>query len=90
MSLNETVPDAGPAAVGVNVTATVQLVAPATGFEVEQVVPEVTMAKGLVAEIAVKVRLASPVLVSVTVCDGLVVPIGSGGKVGDADKLTVG
>jgi hypothetical protein len=90
LSLNERLPGAAPAAVGVNVTATVQVAAGATGFEVEQVVPEVAMAKGPVTEIAVKVRLALPVLVSVTVCDGLAVPTGSGGKVGDADKLTVG
>jgi hypothetical protein len=90
LSLNERLPDAVPAAVGVNVTATVQVAAAATGFEVEQVVPEVAMAKGLVTEIAVKVRLALPVLVSVMVCDGLAVPTGSGGKVGDTDKLTVG
>ena len=90
MLLNERLPDAVPAAVGVNMTATVQVAAAATGFEVEHVVPDAAIAKGLVTPIAVKVRLALPVLVSVTVCDGLVVPTGSGGKVGDADKLTVG
>jgi hypothetical protein len=74
LSLNERLPDAAPAAVGVNVTATVQVPAAATGFEVEQVVPEVAMAKGPVAAIALNVRLALPVLVRVTVCELLVVP----------------
>ena len=74
LSLNERVPDAVPEAVGVNVTATVQVAAAATGFEVEQVVPEVAMAKGPVAAIALNVRLALPVLVRVTVCELLVVP----------------
>jgi hypothetical protein len=45
-----------------------------TGFEVEQVVPEVAMANGAVMPIAVKIRLALPVLVRVTVCAALVVP----------------
>ena len=74
MSLNERLPDAVPSAVGVKVTATVQVAAAATGFEVEQGVPEMAMAKGPVRLIAVKVRLALPVLVSVTVCELLVVP----------------
>jgi hypothetical protein len=44
LSLNERLPDAVPAAVGVNVTATAQVPAAATGLEVEQVVPDVAMA----------------------------------------------
>ena len=67
MSLNERVPDGVPAAVGVKVTATVQVAAAATGFEVEQVVPEVATAKGEVTAIELKVRLTLPVLVRVTV-----------------------
>ena len=39
LSLNERLPDAVPSAVGVKVTATVQVAAAATGFEVEQVLP---------------------------------------------------
>ena len=74
MSLNERLPAAAPAAVGVNVTATVQVPAAATGFDVEQVVPEVAMAKEPVTAIAVNVRLPLPVLVKVTVWELLVVP----------------
>lgn len=74
LSVNERLPDAAPAAIGVNVTATVQVPAAATGFEVEQVVPEVAMAKGAVAAIALNVRLPLPVLVRVTVWKLLVVP----------------
>jgi len=90
LSLKERLPDAVPAAVGVNVTATVQDPDAPTGLEVEHVVPDAAVAKGPVTLIAVRVRLAPPVLVSVTVCEGLVVPIGSDGKVGGADKLTTG
>jgi len=90
LSLKERLPDPVPAAVGVKVTATVQDPAAATVLEVEHVVPDATVAKGPVTLIAVKVKLAPPVLVSVTVCEGLVVPIGSDGKVGGADKLTTG
>ena len=67
LSVNESVPVAAPPAVGVNVTATVQAPAAATAVEVEQVVPELAMAKGPVAPMAENVRLALPVLVSVTV-----------------------
>jgi hypothetical protein len=67
LSVNERLPEAVPAAVGVNVIATVQVAAEATGFEVKQVVPEVAMAKGPVAATALKVRLVLPALVSVTV-----------------------
>ena len=74
LSLNERLPVAAPAAVGMNVTATVQVPAAATGVEVEQVVPEVAMAKGAVIAIALKVRLALPVLVRVTAWELLVVP----------------
>jgi hypothetical protein len=90
LSLKERLPDAAPAAVGVNVTATVQDPDAPTGLEVEHVVPDAAIAKGPVRPIAVKVRLALPVLVNVTVCEGLVVPTGSDGKIGGADKLTVG
>ena len=91
LSLNDRLPDAVPAAVGVNVTATVQVAVAATGFEVEQVVPDVAMAKGPVTPTAVKVRLALPVLVSVTVCAALLVPDNWAAKVSEAgDKLTTG
>lgn len=90
LSLKERLPDTVPAVVGVNVTATVQDPDAATGLEVEHVVPDTAIAKGPVTPMAVKVRLALAVLVSVTVCEGLVVPTGSDGKVGGADKLTVG
>jgi hypothetical protein len=74
LSLNERLPEAAPAAVGVNVTATVQVPAAAMGFAVEQVVPEVAMAKGAVTAIVVKVRLPFPVLVRVAVWELLVLP----------------
>jgi hypothetical protein len=74
LSVNERLPDAVPPAVGVNVIATVQVPDAATGVEVEQVLPELAMAKGPVAPMAVSVRLALPVLVRVTVCELLVVP----------------
>jgi len=74
LSVNERLPDAAPPAVGVNVTATVQVAAAATGVEVEHVVPELAMAKGPVAPTAVSVRLALPVLVRVIVWELLVVP----------------
>jgi hypothetical protein len=90
LSLNERLPDAAPAAVGVNVTASVQVAAAATGFGVAHVVPELAMAKGPETAIAVNVRLPLPELVRVTVWELLVVPTGSDGKVGAADKLTVG
>jgi hypothetical protein len=90
LSLNERLPDAAPAVDGVNVTATVQVAAAPTGFEVEQVVPEAAMAKGPVTAIAVKVRLPFPVLVRVTVWELLVVPTNWGEKVNGADKLTTG
>jgi hypothetical protein len=90
LSLNERLPAVVPAAVGVNMIATVQDPDAATGLDVEQVVPDVAIAKGPATSIAVKMRLALPVLVSATVRDGLVVPTGSDGKVGGAGKLTVG
>ena len=74
LSLNERLPDDAPPAVGVNVTATVQVPGAATGVEVEQVVPDVAMPKGPVAPMAVSVRLAPPELVRVTVWELLVVP----------------
>jgi hypothetical protein len=76
LSLNDRLPDAVPAAVGVNVTATVQVAAAPMGFEVEHVVPEVAMAKGAVTAIALRMRLTLPVLVRVTVWELLVVPTG--------------
>ena len=90
MSVNERSPEAAPAVVGVKVTATMQVPEATTGLEVEQVVPDAAILKGPVTPMAVKVRLALPVFVSVTVCAGLVVPTGSDWKVGEADKLTVG
>jgi len=77
-----------PTEVGVKVSSTVQLAAAATEVEVEQVVPVVAMAKGPVVVIEVKVRLAPPVLVTVTGSEGLVVPTGSDGNVGAAEKVT--
>ena len=88
LSVSDRIPVAVPTAVGVNVSATAQVPAAATEVAVAQVVPEVAMAKGPVTPIAVKVRLALPVLVTVTVCAGLVVPTGSDGNVGAADRLT--
>jgi len=76
LSVNERVPEAVPPAVGVKVTATVQVAVAATGVAVEHVVPELAMANGPVAPMAVSVRLALPVLVSVTVWELLVVPAG--------------
>ena len=67
LSVNESVPVAAPPAVGVNMTDTVQVPDAATGAEAEQVVPELATAKGPVAPMAENVRLALPVLVSVTV-----------------------
>jgi len=90
LSLNERLPEAVPAAVGVNVSATVQVAAAATGVEAEQVVADAAILKGPVTPIAVKVRLALPVFVTVTICEGLVVPTGSDRNGGGADKLTVG
>jgi hypothetical protein len=90
LSANERLPEFVPTAVGVKVTATVQDPEAATGLEVEQVVPGAAMANGPVVPIAVKVRLALPVFVTVTVCDELVVPTGSDGKVGGAGRLTTG
>jgi hypothetical protein len=90
LSVNERLPDAAPPAVGVKVSATVQFPDAATGLEVAQVVPEAAIAKGPVLAIAVKVRLALPVFVTVTVCAGLAVPTGSDGKVGGAGKVTMG
>jgi len=88
LSVSFRVPEFVPVEVGVKVIATVQVPDAATGLEVEHVVPELAMANGPVVPMAVKVRLALPVLVTVTVCAGLAVPTGSDGKVGAADKLT--
>ena len=56
--MNLRLPEAAPPAVGVKVIATVQEPDAATEFEVEQVVPDVAIAKGPVTPIAVKVRFA--------------------------------
>jgi hypothetical protein len=90
LSVNERLPEAAPAALGVNVRATVQVPEAATGLRMEQVVPEVAMANGPVTVRPVKVKPPVPVLVRVTVWAGLVVPTGSEGKVGAADRLTAG
>jgi hypothetical protein len=87
LSVKERLPEAAPSVVGVKVTATVQDPDAATGLEIEQVVPAGAMANGPVTPMTVKVRLALPVFVTVTVCAGLVVPTDSEGKVGGADKL---
>jgi len=67
-------PAAEPALVGVNVTSTVQVAPAATGVVIEHVDPALATAKGPVIPIAVSVRLALPVFVTVTVCELLVVP----------------
>lgn len=90
MSPNPSRPDDVPPAAGVNAIATVQVAAAATGFEAEQVVPEVAMAKGPVIAIALKVRLLLPVLVRVTVWELLVFPTNRAEKVSGGDKLTTG
>jgi hypothetical protein len=91
LSLNETLPEAAPPAVGVKVTATVQVLLAATGLDDEQVVPEAAMANGpLTADAALMVRLALPLLVRVMVCALLVLPIIWAVKVRGADKLTAG
>jgi hypothetical protein len=73
LSVTVSAPVAEPLAVGVKVTLIVQDPDAATELEVEQVVPEVAAANGPVTARAVKVRLALPVLVTVTVCVALVV-----------------
>jgi hypothetical protein len=60
------------------------------GVEVEHVVPEVAMAKGPMAPIALNVRLPFPVLVRVTVWELLVAPTNWAEKVNGGDKLTTG
>jgi hypothetical protein len=90
LSVNESAPDAGPPAVGVKVIATVQVPDGVTGLEVEHVVPEVAIAKGPETPIWVNARLALPVFVTVTLCDGLVVPTVSDWKLGEAGRLTMG
>jgi len=67
LSVNERVADAAPTAVGAKVTTTVQVPPAATAVEVEQVVADV-LAKGAEsAEMALKLKFAFPVLVTVTV-----------------------
>ena len=88
MSVKERLPVTEPSAVGVKVSATVQVPDAATGLAVEHVVPVGAMAKGPVTPMAVKVRLALPVFVTGTLCAGLVSPRDCEGKVGGADKLT--
>ena len=67
LSVNERLPEAAPTAVGVKVRATVHDPDGPTGFEVEHVVPDVAIANGPVVVIAVNVRLALPVLLTVAV-----------------------
>ena len=90
MSVIERLPEPGPPLVGVNVIATVQDPDAETELEVEHVVLDAAIPKGPETRIAARLRLALPVLITVTPCDGLVVPTGSGGKAGDSDKLTAG
>jgi hypothetical protein len=75
LSVMVSVPLAEPVAVGVKVTLIVQEPDAATGLEVEQVVPLVATAKGVLAVIAIEamVRPTPPVLLNVTVCAALVV-----------------
>lgn len=75
LSVSNRLPEAAPAPVGLKTMVTAQKPAGATGTEVEQVVPGAKMAKGAGAAMAEKVRLALPVLVRVTVCPPLVVPV---------------
>jgi len=63
-----------PAVVGAKFTAIVQLPPAATGTAVEQLVPAAAIPNGPVVAIPLIVKLAVPVLFSVTVCDALVVP----------------
>ncbi len=75
-----------PEEVGVNVTLRVQLAPPAT--EPPQLL---VCAKSPLALMLVMFRLELPGLLSITVCDGLVVPTGSLGKLRlDGDKLAPG
>lgn len=90
LSVNERLPLAEPPVVGVNVTATVQVPEAGTGVDVEHVVPVAAIANGPEAAMAVKVRLALPVFVSVTVCALLVLFTSWAEKVSAADRLTTG
>jgi hypothetical protein len=74
LSVTVSAPKRLPASVGVKLTATVQLPFTATGIAGEQLVPAAAMPKGPEVAIALMVRLAVPLFVSVTVCDALVVP----------------
>ena len=81
-------PVAGPPAIGVKMIATLHVPDGTTELDVEQVVPDAATAKGPETAIGtVKVRFLLPVLVTVTVCGGLAIPIGSDWKVGAAEKL---
>jgi len=91
LSVNVRLPEAATAVVGVKVIATVQVPDAATGVEVEQVVPVVATANGAAVVIPVKVRLALPVLVTVTVCAALVVFTNCALKLREApERLTIG
>jgi len=91
LSLNDRVPVSVPPVVGEKLTATVHIPPAITGAEVEQVVPDVSRTKGAVMLTDVKVRLAVPVLVSVTVCGLLVLPSNSPEKLREVgDRLTAG
>ena len=76
MSVSVRLPERLPVAVGVNVTSITQLLLPATGALVLQVVPLAAMAKSPVTATLVKVRDAVPLLVTVTALAALVVPTG--------------
>lgn len=89
-SRNERLPDAAPAAVGVNVTATVQFFVGSRVFAVEQVVPDVAMANGPEIPISLNVRLLLPALVNVTLCEPLVVPTNWPEKINAEVRLTRG
>ena len=65
LSVKTRLPEAGPAETGVKVSSTLHDPETVTEFAVEQVVPEAAIANGPVTPIAVKVRLALPVFVTV-------------------------
>jgi hypothetical protein len=91
LSLNDSLPEAEPPVVGEKLTATVHVELAVTGFEVEHVVPELATANGPLALIAVNVKLALPMLVTITVCVALVVPdICAANVREETDKLTTG
>jgi hypothetical protein len=90
LSVNERLPLAEPPAVGVNVTATVQVPEAGTGVDAEHVVPVAAIANGPEVAMAVKVRLAFPVFVSVTVCAPLVLFTNCAENMSALDRLATG